>query len=247
MRTATFTFHGVLNDFLKPSKRGKHVAYTFDGSPAVKDAIEAIGVPHPEVAAILHNKVPVFFSHPLQPNGHVHVFPAGPELDLPEGYTLAAMPSRPYRFVLDVHLGTLASTLRMLGFDTLYDTNYSDKEIAHIAQQEQRIVLTRDIVLLKQKVIVHGYWLRSQHKTEQAKEVIRRFNLHQEISPFKLCLRCNGAVRPIPKEQVLDELPTKTQLYFQEFYQCTVCHKVYWKGSHYEHMQAFIEELKQES
>ena len=46
---AGFRFYEELNYFLPKQKRKKMVAYEFIGKPSVKDAIEAMGVPHTEI------------------------------------------------------------------------------------------------------------------------------------------------------------------------------------------------------
>ena len=244
-QVATITFHGALQDFLRPAVQ-MPVTYTFDGAPSVKDAIEAIGVPHTEVAVIMRGENPIDFSARLYPDDTLHVYPTDPDRSWPDNFRVVESAPKPYKFVLDVHLGTLAKALRMLGFDTYYEKHLSDAEIARIAQNEERIVLTRDIGLLKQKIIKHGYWLRSQHTMEQLQEVIDRYKLENQFEPFMRCLRCNTLVSAVPKEDVLDRLPPKTRLYFNEFYKCAPCDKIYWKGSHYEHMQEIISKLRQE-
>lgn len=236
--TARFYFHGSLNDFLRPYKRNMQISYTFPGNPAVKDSIEALGVPHLEVCQVQVNGKTVQLTYQLQDKDEVQVYPFdGREEALTAG--IAA-----YRFVLDVQLGTLARALRMLGFDTVYDTTLTDKAIAGIAAAEQRIVLTRDVNLLKHKAIPFGYWLRSQHTEAQLAEVSRRFGLAEQMRPFTRCLVCNGEFVPVSKQQVLDQLPPKTRLYFEEFYQCATCARVYWKGSHYERMLELVQRLK---
>ncbi|OKL40384.1 Mut7-C RNAse domain-containing protein [Pontibacter flavimaris] len=242
---ATFRFYGVLNDFLRKHRKGKAIRYTFRGTPAIKDAIEAIGVPHPEVEVLLVNTKRVSFSYLLQPGDAVEVFPVRVGKDWPAGYTFGEQTPPPHRFILDVHLGTLAKSMRLLGLDTLYQTDFSDKEIAGIAADQQRVVLTRDVGLLKQKSIIWGYWLRSQHTGEQLEEVIRRFGLQDSFRPFKRCLACNVPVQEVAKDAVIDELPPKTRLYFHEFFRCPSCRRVYWKGSHYERMLQFVEKVKQ--
>ncbi len=232
--SANFYFHGSLNDFVRKSKRHTWQRYTYSGHQTVKDIIEALGVPHVEVREILVQNEKVDFGYRLQPDDSVQVYPHdGHEEELQQGI---AEP----RFVLDVHLGTLAHSLRMLGFDTLYETHLHDKEIAALAQTEQRIVLTRDVNLLKNKAIPVGYWLRSQHTEEQLAEVLQRFGLVGKIKPFTRCMVCNGTIEAVAKEAVLDQLPPKTQLYFDEFYQCTSCRRVYWKGSHYQRMEELV-------
>lgn len=240
-KSAQFCFYASLHDFLSSSQRNKSpIIYSFSNAPAVKDAIEAIGIPHPEVASIFINGTAAGFSHPLHHLDQVEVFPAGYPSAPPNGYALCSPYPEPERFVLDVHLGKLARSLRMLGFDTLYENNYSDNAIAKIAEKDERIVLTRDIGLLKQKIIQWGYWLRSQQAEEQLAEVIRYFKLQAKFQPFSRCIACNGRIIKTLKENVADRLPSKTKQYFNEFFQCQSCRRVYWKGSHYERMQTFI-------
>ena len=240
---ATFLFHDNLNDFLRPRVRNTWIRHHFNGAPAVKDAIEAIGVPHPEVDVILVNQVPVSFLHPLQPADQVEVYPAIPRRPWPEKYSLQASLPVSNGFILDVHLGKLAKSLRLLGFDTCYQNDYSDKTIAEIASRENRRVLTRDIGLLKQKVINWGYWLRSQQPEAQLAEVIDYFNLKLKLAPFTRCLECNANLATVTKESVLELLPLKTRLYFNHFYQCPSCERIYWQGSHFERMQAFVNRI----
>ncbi|MHC2992282.1 hypothetical protein OB13_12020 [Pontibacter sp. HJ8] len=238
--TAAFRFEGSLNDFLRPARKSTRITYLFSGTPAVKDAIEALGIPHPEVQDVVVNGEPAHLTYRLQDGDEVQVYP----WDGKEDELLKGIAER--KFVLDVHLGTLARSLRMLGFDTLYDNHVHDKQLVELAQSEQRIVLTRDVDLLKNKAIPVGYWLRSQQTGEQLQEVIRRFHLVDHIKPFTRCMICNGRIAAVEKQTVLHRLPPKTQLYFDEFYRCSSCRRVYWKGSHYERMQELIRKLKQD-
>ncbi|MFT2008151.1 Mut7-C RNAse domain-containing protein [Pontibacter sp. 13R65] len=243
-KAASFYFYGSLNDFLPASYKSKLVPYTFTGAPAVKDAIEALGVPHPEVQGILVNDYPVDFKYQLQQADWVEVYPASAGATWPAHYSIQApLPTTP-TFILDVHLGKLAKSLRLLGFDTLYQNDFTDSTIAQLASEQHRVVLTRDIGLLKHKSIQWGYWLRSQHLEEQLTEVLSYFRLASKFSTFSRCLVCNSLILPVPKAAVLAQLPAKTKLYFDEFYQCPTCQRVYWKGSHYERMQEFVQRLK---
>lgn len=232
MPEARFTFYGALNDFLLPRDRDSQISYSFTNMPAIKDAIEAIGIPHVEVKEISINGHPVGFYHPLQDG------------DTVEAYPFATIPLTSAKFILDVHLGKLARLLRLLGFDTLYENKFSEKAIAATAKQQNRIVLTRDVGLLKYKSIEHGYWLRSQEPLEQVKEIVEKFALKDFIHPFTRCMVCNGIIERVAKEKILDQLPPATAAYFNEFYQCQNCKRIYWKGSHYERMMRFIESIE---
>ncbi|QMU28025.1 Mut7-C RNAse domain-containing protein [Adhaeribacter radiodurans] len=244
-KLAYFRFYGNLNDFLPSLQKEKEVKYSFTGTPAVKDAIEALGIPHPEVDIVLINGQPTQFTNLLQANDSVAVYPTGTNHVNLAAYSRQATLPVWHKFILDVHLGKLAKNLRLLGFDTLYRTDYDNKTIVQLAGAEERIILTRDVGLLKHKTVLWGYWLRSQHPEKQLTEVLAYFKFLPPFQPFTRCLVCNGILAWVPKETVLEQLPPKTKLYFQEFYQCQNCLRVLWKGSHYDRMQVFVQQLRQ--
>lgn len=241
--TARFRFYEELNDFLPSARRRVRFPYRFDGSPSVKDAVEAIGVPHSEIDLILVNGESVDFRYHLRDGDDVAVYPVFESLDIGTVTRLRPEPLREPRFILDVHLGRLARYLRMLGFDTLYDNGWDDHEIVRIARDRRRIILTCDVGLLKHGDVTHGYWIRSRISREQLREVIARFDLARKIRPFQRCLVCNGVVKPVPREEVADQLSPRTLAYYDAFHRCESCGRVYWKGSHWERMQRIIEEV----
>jgi uncharacterized protein with PIN domain len=243
-KSANFRFYESLNDFLLPSKRNASIIYNFNDYPAIKHAIETIGVPHPEIDLILVNGAPVDFLYSLHNNDEAEVYPAFATSGFPESWSRTGQQPFPEKFILDVHLGKLARALRLFGFDTSYANNYTDKTIVQIAEAEKRIVLTRDVNLLKHKSVTVGYWLRSQFVEEQLTEVIKRFKLIAKFRPFERCVECNGRIIKVDKETILNKLLPKTILYYNDFFQCTCCKRIYWRGSHYEQMQQFIKRIE---
>jgi len=241
---AKFRFYEELNDFLPQDKKKKFFVYNFECNPSVKDVIEAMGIPHTEVDLILVNGNSVTFSYQLKDNDVVSVYPVFESLDISYVTHLREKPLRESKFVLDVHLGKLARYLRMLGFDTLYQNSFEDSEIIKISLEQKRTILTRDVALLKNSEVTHGYWIRSQEPKEQLKEVIIHSDLLDAIKPFYRCSECNGIIKRVSKESVFDKLQTGTKKYFNEFFQCDSCRKIYWKGSHYKKMERFIENFK---
>ncbi len=235
-KTAFFRFYEELNDFLPEPKRKRTYPYSFDGKPSVKDAVEAEGVPHTEVDLILVNGRSVNFGHHLQDGDRVAVYPVFESLDISPLIRLREKPLRKTRFILDVHLGKLARSLRLLGFDTMYRNDLDDPEIIEIAAEEGRIILTRDIGILKHSAVTHGYWLRSTDPEEQVREVLNRFDLYGQIRPFHRCINCNGLIEPVDKAEIQSRLQPRTQTYYDEFFRCTDCGRIYWKGSHYRKM-----------
>lgn len=244
MNSIIIRFYEELNDFIAPEKRKKPFSYSFHGHPAVKDAIEAIGVPHTEVDLIAVNGESVGFDYQLQHGDRVAVYPVFESLDISPLVKLREKPLRQSRFIVDVHLGKLARLLRLLGFDTLYRNDYEDREIVDISLKDNRIVLTRDQGLLKHKTVTHGYWLRSQTPIKQLQEVCLRYDLFSQLSPFQRCIRCNGILEPVDKAEICDQLPEKVAKTCTRFSRCQSCHNIYWAGSHYERLHKIVKHIK---
>jgi uncharacterized protein len=78
----------------------------------------------------------------------------------------------------------------------------------------------------------------------QLLEVVQWFSLCPFIQPFSRCMACNGLLHPVEKNTIADNLPAQTRDYFEEFYQCAGCGKVYWKGSHYENMLLLVQQVR---
>jgi uncharacterized protein with PIN domain len=239
---AQFQFYGELNDFLKDCYKNLPIQYEFDGKPSIKDSIEALGVPHTEVDLILVNKKSVDFDYHVQNGDQVSIYPVFNDVNISNKVRLRDKPLP--QFIVDVNLGKLVKYLRMCSFDAIYSNSYTDHDIAQLAYTENKIVLTRDRRLLKQKIITHGYWIRSTDPIKQIYEVIRRFNLVPMIKPFNRCLECNNLIAPVNKEEILEQLEPKTIQYFDEFYRCKGCKRIYWKGSHFEQMSKLLDKIQ---
>ncbi len=240
---ASFRFYEELNDFLGPGRYKRDIEYRFGGRPAIKDPIEVLGVPHSEIDLILVNNQSVGFDYRLQHGDRVAVYPMFESLDISPLQHLRARPLRVTRFMVDVNLGKLARLLRMLGFDTVYGNCLEDDEIVEIATREKRIILTRDRRLLFRKAVTHGFWVRSDDPETQLGEVMQRLDLAGQVKPLQRCLRCNGLIESVDREQVWTSLEPLTRRYYSEFYRCSSCHKIYWEGSHVEHMSDAIRQM----
>ena len=143
-------------------------------------------------------------------------------------------------FFLLKKMGKLARYLRILGFDTLYCNDYEDSELARISAKEERILLTRDHGVLKRKIVKYGYFIRGDDPRHQLESVLNRYELSEFDSTFGRCLECNTRLVPVEKEKIIDRLEPKTKKYYEEFFICPECKKIYWQGSHYEDMKEFI-------
>lgn len=242
-KKATFRFYEELNDFLPSGERKKDRIYTFKGAPSLKDAIEAQNVPHTEVDLILVNGYPAEFTRKLRDGDRVSAYPVFESFDIstvrPEG-----KPLRTPAFILDVHLGKLARLLRMAGFDSYYRNDLDDSEIIKRAVAENRIILTRDLGILKNSRVTKGYYIRSQNPREQLKEVINRFQLRSSINFFSRCMECNGEITETATADIEHALKPGTRQCYKKFFRCTQCGKIYWEGSHFERMRDLYGDLK---
>lgn len=231
MKVARFNIDDKLHWLLTYDKRRDGFDYSFNGPQSIKHLIESIGIPHTEIGEIVINGESVGLGYLVRDGdqiGVTAVLPAGDQITEP-------------RFVLDCHLGRLAAYLRMLGLDSSYRNDFEDGELVRAAVDEDRVLLTRDRRLLMHKSITGGQLLQSLEPEEQMREVIRRHGLKKWIKPFRRCIRCNHPLEPVRKEDVLDRLQPLTRLHFEEFHICPACKQVYWKGSHFDHMQKLIE------
>lgn len=244
MGRATFRFYQELNDFLPLDRRGaQDVPFSFVVPPTVKDAIESLGVPHVEVDLIVVDGQSVDFDRRLHDGDRVAVYPVFEGIDLSPIVCLRPAPLRRTAFIADVHLRKLARLLRLLGFDTVHSNDYGDAEIAARSLEEGRTILTRDRQLLKRGTVTHGYWVRSVDPVEQAREVVRRFDLARNVEPLTRCPVCNGALRPVEKAAVLDRIPPKTAAWLDEYRECESCGKLYWHGTHAERLESLVDRI----
>lgn len=235
-RQCEFRFYEELNAFLAPALRRRSFLHAFDDTPAVKDRIESLGVPHTEVDLILVDGEPASFGRRLHGGERVAVYPVFECFDVSGLGGLRPRPLREPRFALDVHLGRLARYLRLLGFDALYRNDFSDNALLDLARDERRVVLTRDTGLLKRAELTHGAFVHATDPRRQLREVIDRFQLASRIAPFTRCARCNAPVAPITPEEA-DDAPPAVARDTMTFSRCTGCRQLYWRGSHPSRLQ----------
>ncbi|MFP3914254.1 MAG: Mut7-C RNAse domain-containing protein [Actinomycetota bacterium] len=242
MGEAVFRFYAELCDFLDTPDGT--VVRTFDVSPSVKDLIESSGVPHTEVDLVLVNGESVDFAYRVRDGDRVSVYPVFETFDVGELTRVRTEPLRTPSFVLDVHLGRLARYLRLLGFDVDYSPHRADPELVEVSRRDARILLTRDVELLKHGDLTHGLFLRSSDADDQVREVVRRLHLSSSIRPFTRCLACNGLLAEVEKEEVASLLPEGVRREQDRIWRCGDCGKLYWRGSHMRRLEALVESAR---
>ena len=261
MFAVELTFSTDLAFFLRREWRGpsRMVRRTLAEKTAVKDVIEACGVPHPEVDLIIvagdgqggENPRAVDFTWQVQAPVRLQIYgvPAPAEV-APQAPRLQGR--SPARFVADGHLGKLARNLRLLGLDTVYERDADDPRLLEIMVEEDRVLLTRDRPLLMRGVVRHGYCPRSSESEEQTREVLRRFGMTRhgaEMAPFSRCLHCNGALEPVDKSEVLAPLAAEplTLRFYDDFRRCPGCGRIYWPGTHTQKLAALVTRIFHQS
>ncbi|HXH07949.1 MAG TPA: Mut7-C RNAse domain-containing protein [Vicinamibacterales bacterium] len=223
--------YGPLNDFLPPARRQRSFVLQSPAPRSVKDLIESLGVPHPEIDLVVLNGEPAPFDRLVREGDRIAVFPKFFGIDISEVTRVRPRPPVPIRFLLDGHLGKLARWLRLVGLDAACPAAAGDDTLASLAPAEARILLTRDRELLKRRAVVHGYFVRETRPHRQLVEVLRRFE--PPVRPFSRCLRCNGELDPVEKAVVEPQLPPRTREHYRDFLRCRGCGRVYWRGAHW--------------
>ena len=204
-------------------------------------------MPHTAVDLILVDGRSVGFSHRLRGGERVSVYPVFERLDISPLIRLRPRPLRCTRFILDVRLGKLARYLRMLGFDAAYKRDQDVVSIIDISLQQHRVILTRDLGILKQSRVTHGYWLRHDQPRQQLEQVLSALDLYSRLQPFTRCLDCNGRIHMVDKTVVKDRTGPDIFQRYRKFWQCQECLKIYWRGSHYDRMLQWVKKLQQSS
>ncbi|GHD11093.1 hypothetical protein GCM10010313_33820 [Streptomyces violarus] len=224
-------FAPELHLFVSQARRAGTVRAATDGVSSLGHVIESLGVPLTEVGALVVDgrEVPVS-----------HVPAAGESVTVRTVARPQRVPGAPLCFLLDVHLGTLARRLRLLGVDTAYEsTDIGDPALAARSAAERRVMLSRDRGLLRRRELWAGAFVYSTSPEEQLRDVLDRFR--PELRPWTRCTACNGVLRKATKEEVADQLKHGTHATYDVFAQCTACGRAYWRGAHHEQLEAIVE------
>ena len=239
--SVTLYFTPALSFFLAKEKHHQPVTRGLCEKTSIKDAVEACGVPHPEIDFLLCDGVSVGFEHQIAQDAIVQVYGTADPAPL-AGEKLQQR--RVTNFVADGHLGKLARDLRFLGFDVTYLRDAKDGTLVAMGREGARALLTRDRRLLMHKEVRHGYCPRSSDAQEQIIDVIRRFDLAGLFKPYTRCMQCNGRLRRVAKSDVLEQLEPLTRIYYDDFRKCSECGKIYWPGSHFGKLEARLGRIR---
>jgi uncharacterized protein len=151
------------------------------------------------------------------------------------------------KLLVDQMLGTLAKWLRFFGIDTFYATqSIQDDELLEIAKKEHRVLVTRDkeLILRAQKRDIRVIPVFTRDLDEQLNKVLENTNV-DTTQILSRCSLCNTKLISIDKEQVKDKVPENVYQTNETFWICSNCHKIYWRGSHYDEIIQKIKSLNQ--
>ncbi len=231
--------HGDILDLINRVPASDHtIFYPLFRRTSIKDILESLGIPHTEVGKIILDGVGQRFEKIAENGEHFEIHPLSPALPPTMPTILRPNPLKTCCiFLVDINVGRLAGLLRMAGCNAEnVDGESSSRAIVAKAIQEDSIVLTRNKDLLKHRELVYGRLVRNQDPDLQLREIINLYSLENVLQPFTRCISCNGILKDVKKEEIIDRLLPLTKKYFNRFRICTACSKIYWQGSHHDKM-----------
>jgi uncharacterized protein len=216
---ADVRFAAELRFFLAPRHRDGQMRVACDRVSSLGHVVESLGVPLPEVGRLVVNSTPVMPSYRLAAGDVAEVAAVGRPQRLPSA-----------RFILDVHLGTLARRMRLVGLDAAYANDLDDDVLIERANAGRRVLLTQDRGLLRRRRLWLGAYVRGAQPDDQLRDVLDRFG--PRLAPWTRCTACNGLLTVVPKADVEPLLRPGTRRTYQAFSRCVSCGRVYWHGAH---------------
>jgi len=225
---AELRFADELRIFLKPRHHGGRARAGCDGTSTLGHVIESLGVPLPEVGDLRVDGEPVTAATRLGGGQVAEVAAVRRPQPLPDA-----------RFVLDVHLGTLARRLRITGIDAAYANDRDDDALIAQANAEGRMLLTQDRGLLCRRKLWMGAYVRGADPDDQLGDVLDRFA--PRLAPWTRCAACNGMLAPVRKADVERMLLPGTRRSYHDFARCAACGRVYWRGAHSARLASIVD------
>ncbi len=225
---AEVRFAAELRMFLAPRHRAGRIRVACDSVSSLGHVVESLGVPLPEIGGLTVN------GRPAPPRDRLA---SGDVAEVSAVRRPQPVPSP--RFILDVHLGTLARRLRLVGVDTAYANDASDDALIEQANASRRVLLTQDRGLLCRRSLRLGAYVRGSRPDDQLRDVLSRFA--PPLAPWTRCTSCNGLLAPARKADVEPLLQPGTRRAYQAFSRCPGCGRVYWRGAHSQQLQGVVD------
>lgn len=147
------------------------------------------------------------------------------------------------KFIVDCMLGRLAKWLKILGFDVSYFKKIEDRELLSLVEKECRVLLTRDNGLIEKAKGIKCLFIESENWKEQVEQVLKSFNLWQDVQPYSRCIDCNIELKNLPKERAKNLVSPFVYEKSNSFALCPRCGRVFWKGTHFHDMEFKIDDI----
>lgn len=149
------------------------------------------------------------------------------------------------KFIVDNNVGKLAKWLRIMGYDASLFTGEDDGKMVKLALVQNRVILTKDRQIMRRRLVTSGrlkaVLIEDDDAKAQLQQIVEALNLDYQFKPFSICLECNQNLVERDKEGVRDLVPPyvfKTQNLYME---CPSCHRLYWRGTHWQAMSQELE------
>ncbi|MBB6400148.1 uncharacterized protein with PIN domain [Actinomadura coerulea] len=219
--------------FLPATRRESPARVPYDGTSTLGHLVESLGVPLPEAGPMTADGEPAGPATRPRAGAEVHVaaVPRPQPVPLDPGQVAP-------RFLLDVHLGTLARRMRLLGLDTAYHNDMDDPALVVQANEEGRVLLTQDRGLLRRRALWFGAYVRGSRPDDQLRDLLDRFA--PVLRPWTRCTACNGELVPVDKQEIERELRSGTRRSYDVYGRCAGCGQVYWRGAHGDHLEEIV-------
>jgi uncharacterized protein len=151
--------------------------------------------------------------------------------------------AKEFRFCCDAMLGGLARWLRVAGYDASWKPDIDDWELIRMSRREHRILLSCDTGIFKIGIVRDGllpslFIPHGLSKQSQLECVFERLCL-RILEPR--CMTCGGVLAEVPKASVEGRVPPRTYAWIEEYFECTRCKKLFWRGTHWLRISSALE------
>jgi uncharacterized protein len=148
------------------------------------------------------------------------------------------------KLLVDRTLGRLARWLRVLGYDTVWDGDAGPAELLARAEREERLLLTRDTLLVERRAVhrgrVRAVLVRHDTLPEQLRQLRIEDGLHR-VGPPR-CLVCNGILQDVGLEEARQRIPPYVATTQKKFTYCPICDRITWSATHWDEIRRRLAE-----
>ena len=155
------------------------------------------------------------------------------------------------KFIVDNNVGKLAKWLRIMGYDALFFTEEDDGKMVKVALAQNRVILTKDTQIMRRRLVTSGrlraVLIEDSDPKAQLRQIVDVLKLDYQFRPFSICLECNQSLVERDKDEVRDLVPPYVFKAQSQYMECPYCHRIYWRGTHWQAMSRELDRLADES